>query len=114
MFLFSQANRTAMTALYALLAIVAVPILFFMLTWVAVTACKILFPPKESEVGQDPGHIRHVATRKGYSIPVGVREIREDQRYFTEQINQSTYHYEQGDSEGLPMVWYEELVNRRN
>ena len=103
-----------MPTLYALLAIVAVPILFFMLTWVAVTACRILFPPEESEVDQDPGRIRHIATKKGYSIPVGVREIREDQRYFTEQINHTTYHYEYGDSEGLPMGWYEELVNRRN
>ena len=103
-----------MPTLYALLAIVAVPILFFMITWVAVTACKILFPPKESDVEQDPGRIRHIATKQGYSIPVGVREIREDQRYFTEQIKQTTYHYEQGDSEGLPMNWYEELANRRN
>lgn len=103
-----------MPTLYALLAIVAVPILFFMLTWVAVTSCKILFPSDESEVEQDPGHIRQVAARQGYSIPVGVREIREDQRYFTQQVDQTTYHYEQGDSEGLPMVWYEELANRRN
>lgn len=103
-----------MPTLYALLAIVAVPILFFMLTWVAVTACKILFPPKEEEIEHDPGRIRQIASRQGYSVPVGVREIREDQRYLIEHINQTTYHYEYGDSEGLPMVWYEELVNRRN
>lgn len=103
-----------MPTVYALLAIVAVPILFFMVTWVVVTAGKILFPPNEAELERDPGRVRHIATKQGYSIPVGVREIREDQRYFTEQIEHTTYHYEYGDSEGFPMVWYEELVNRRN
>ena len=103
-----------MPTIFALFAIVAVPILFFMMTWVVVTACKLFFPSDEAEAVEDPGKIRHYATREGYSIPVGVREIREDQRYFTDHVRQGEYHYEYGDSEGLPVTWYEELMNRRN
>ena len=105
---------TAMPNLVALFAIVVVPILFFMITWVAITACRLLFPPEHEEVVEDPGKIRYIATQEGYSIPVGVREIKEDQRFYSDKLAHTTYHYEYGDSEGLPLSWFEEIVNRRN
>ena len=103
-----------MPALIALFAIVIVPILFFMLTWVVITACRLFFPTPPPVIGQDPGELRRIATREGYSVPVGIREIREDQRFLSNQSQEVFYHYEYGDSEGLPLSWYEELINRRN
>ena len=103
-----------MPVLYVLFAIVAVPILFFMLTWVVITACKLFVPSKPPVIEHDPGELRRTATSEGYSIPVGAREIREDQRYISNQTQEVTYHYEYGDSEGLPTLWYEELIHRRN
>ncbi|MEZ4702462.1 MAG: hypothetical protein R2834_19170 [Rhodothermales bacterium] len=103
-----------MLTVFALFAIIAVPILFFMLTWVVVTACRIFFPEKPLLVDRDAAMIRRHATREGESIPVGIREIREDQRYLNHQGAQSTYHFSHGDSEGLPLSWFEDLHDRRN
>ena len=102
------------TTYFALFAILAVPILFFMLTWVVVTACRIFFPEKQVLVEKDAASIRRKATQKGISIPVGAREIREDQRHFESPLTKNAYHFTGGDSEGLPVSWYEELNNRRN
>lgn len=85
-----------------------------MLTWVVVTACRIFFPEKPQLVGHEGVFFREKAARKGVSIPVGAREIKEDQRHVMRSGNEVNYHYLQGDSEGLPVSWYEELHNRRN
>jgi hypothetical protein len=103
-----------MPTLFALFAIIAVPILFFMLTWVVVTACRIFFPEKPQVIERDGVLLRQQASDEGISIPVGAREIKEDQRHLFRSIAEANYHYERGDSEGLPVSWFEELHNRRN
>ncbi len=103
-----------MSTLFALFAIVAVPILFFMLTWVVVTACRIFFPEKPQVVEHTASIMRQRALEEGISIPVGVREIREDQRHQFIQRSDSSYYYAHGDSEGLPLSWFEDLHDRRN
>lgn len=103
-----------MPTVFALFAIVAIPILFFMLTWVVVTACRIFFPEKPQLVEHEGVFLREKAAREGVSIPVGAREIREDQRHGMRSGEEANYHYLQGDSEGLPVSWFEELQNRRN
>ena len=103
-----------MPTLFALFAVIAVPILFFMLTWVVVTACRIFFPEKPPAVEQDFSVLRRMAQRKGLNVPVGAREIREEQQYLFKQSPETTYHYAHGDSEGLPVNWFEELHHRRN
>jgi hypothetical protein len=103
-----------MMTVFALFAIVAVPILFFMLTWVVVTACRIFFPEKPLLIDRDAAIMRRRATEDGASVPVGIREIREDQRFLNHQGAPSTYHFAHGDSEGLPLSWFEELRDRRN
>lgn len=103
-----------MLTVFALFAIIAVPILFFMLTWVVVTACRIFFPEKPLLVERDATLMRRHATREGGSVPVGIREIRADQRFLQENAAHSSYHFSQGDSEGLPLSWFEDLNERRN
>ena len=103
-----------MSTLFALFAIIAVPILFFMLTWVVVTACRIFFPDKPQMVERNATIMRRKVSGEGVSVPVGVREIREDQRHFLIQSSDTSYHYAHGDSEGLPLSWFEEFHERRH
>lgn len=103
-----------MSTLFALFAIVAVPILFFMLTWVVVTACRIFFPEKPQVIERNASVLRRQSADEGVSVPVGVREIREDQRHQFIQHSEISYYYSHGDSEGLPLSWFEDLHDRRN
>ncbi len=103
-----------MLTLFTLFTIVAVPILFFMLTWVVITAYRLFFPEETADLDLNPTILRRQATEQGVTIPVGVREIREDQRHQFVQHADATYFYAHGDSEGLPLSWFEDLHDRRN
>ncbi len=97
------------------LVLVAIPVLFFMLTWVIVTAYRICFPEEALPIERDPLRVRHRATAAGISIPVGAREIREDQKRYQRQLATRAYHYEEGDLRiGLPEAWMDDLWLRRN
>ena len=100
--------------LYLTFAILITPILFFVFTWAAVTAYRLLAPEKPIPFERDPVVVRKRAAEAGDYVAVGVREIREDQRLlFRDQIR-PPYHYTAGFSEGLPSVWMEDLWQRRN
>lgn len=103
-----------MAPLYALFALVALPIFFFMLTWVVVTVLRICFPEKL----QTRDYWFFCATpilamRANRVMPVGVRDIREEQRRSL-QKQPGGYVYDEGDSEGLPECWQQDLWTRRN
>lgn len=98
-----------------LLALLLGPILFFMITWVIATVYRLYFPERSLPFERDPVVIRERATAKGESVPVGVREIRADQRRARRQgTRQSTYTYAWGGSDGFPEAWHENLWQRRN
>jgi hypothetical protein len=101
--------------MYLTLAILAAPMLFFMLIWAVVTAYRIYFPEKPLPFEQDPMMVRRRVTATGRSVAVGVREIREDQRMRQRAVARTSYHYAGGLSlEGLPEDWMEDLWVRRN
>ncbi len=101
---------TPMSILFA----VALPIFFFMLTWVLVTAYRILFPEEPAPIEDDPLYLRQRATEAGVSVPVGAREIREDQRRY-QRAQQVAYDYAGTPTLiGVPEVWQENLWLRRN
>ena len=95
-------------------AAVAVPSVFFMLTWVLTASYRICFPEEPLPFKKDSVAIRHQAAVSGRSVPVGVREIREDQRQHRRRQAEAVYHYAGGDSVGLPLPWKEDLWIRRN
>ncbi|ARA93518.1 hypothetical protein AWN76_010355 [Rhodothermaceae bacterium RA] len=103
-------------AMYLTFALLAAPMVFFMLIWVVVTAYRIYFPEKPLPFEQDPVVRRWRMTSVGHSIPVGVREIRQDQRERLQTTSPTaSYHYADGyASEGLPEYWMEDLYLRRN
>ncbi len=103
-----------MNIVYFALAAVVIPVVFFMLTWAVVTAYRLLFPEEPAPPQKDPVVIRRVAAARGEYVPVGAREIREDQRqYFSEQAP-AFYTYAYGESDGFPEKWHQDLLRRRN
>lgn len=101
--------------MFVLLAIVAAPILFFMLAWVAATAYRLYFPDRPLPLAEDAVALRRRRAALGGHVPVGVREIREDQRRYLRQQARALYHYAgSASAEGLPPAWKEDLWRRRN
>ena len=103
-----------MSIVYVLFAVVAVPVFFFILTWVVVTAYRLVFPDEPLPSQHDPVLDRREATSRGEFVPVGAREIREDRRYYSRAHPSVSYLYSYGESEGLPEFWREDLWRRRN
>ncbi|NBC17894.1 MAG: hypothetical protein GVY18_11335 [Bacteroidetes bacterium] len=96
-------------------AVVAMPVLFFALVWVAVTAYRLLYPEKPLPFERDPILVRRQAAATGKDVPVGVREIREDQQHLQTMRSRTTpYHYLDGVSDGFPETWADDLWQRRN
>ena len=103
-----------MSGFYFLFAFLAIPIFFLLMVWVTVTAYRILVPEKTREADADPVAVRQKAAAEGRSVPVGAREIREDQRAARTPYARAPYHYALGDSDGLPEAWREDLWRRCN
>ncbi len=103
-----------MSIVYVLFAVIAVPVLFFMLTWAVVTVYRLVFPDEPIPSEHDPVVVRQNATSRGEYVPVGAREIREDRRYYLRAHPPAPYLYVYGESEGLPELWTEDLWRRRN
>lgn len=96
-------------------AVVAMPVLFFALVWVAVTAYRLLYPEKPLPFERDPIIVRRQAAASGEEVPVGVREIREDQQHLQSIHSRTTpYSYLYGVSDGFPEYWADDLWQRRN
>jgi len=90
------------------------PILFFLFVWVVATAYRLYFPEQPLPYEKDPVVVREKATSQGESVPVGVREIRADQRRNQRRRAPASYHYAWGGSDGFPDAWQEDLWRRRN
>lgn len=106
-----------MSIVYLTFAIVTTPVLFFMLTWVVVTACRILRPEKPLPLDRRRRVIAHRrAPVREASRPVSVRDIREEQRIhrLQEEATGLCYQYDHGISIGVPTAWIEDLRARRN
>ncbi len=103
-----------MGIVYLVILLVAVPVFLFLLTWAVVTACRLLAPERPQPFERDPVAVRQQAAARGEHVPVGVREIREDQRLVYGEHARARYHYAGGASAGLPPIWMEDLWRRRN
>lgn len=90
------------------------PVLFLLLLWVGATVYRLYHPEHPLPFEEDPVVKRERATAEGTPIPVGVREIRADQRRTYRQSDTGEYHYAWGGSDGIPESWHQQLWNRRN
>ena len=102
--------------MYVLFGMLAAPFIFFLLTWGVVTACRICFPEQPLPFEKDACALRWKATAAGQHVPVGLREIREDQRRgHHARSRRGTYYYDGGYvSAGIPSTWLNDLRQRRN
>lgn len=90
------------------------PILVFLLIWVGATVYRLYYPERPLPFEEDSVVKRERATEGGTPVPVGVREIRADQRRERRQEDVTVYNYAWGGSEGVPEEWREDLWRRRN
>lgn len=97
-----------------LFAILIAPLLFFLVTWVAATAYRLYFPERPLPFRKDPVVLRRRAAATGSQVPVGFREIRQDQLRLQRERMKAPYFYAGSASEGLPSDWMDDLWRRRN
>lgn len=90
------------------------PLLVLLLAWVGATVYRLYHPEQALPFEEDPVVKRERAAAEGTAVPVGVREIRADQRRHRRQSDATEYHYAWGGSEGVPERWREDLWRRRN
>jgi hypothetical protein len=97
----------------ALMIIIAVATLFIVVAWSAGTVYRLYFPEAPAPGATDPAASTtfHFLPRR---IPVGARDIREEQRRVLTVRNHIRYAYTDGYSRGVPDVWLEDLHVRRN
>ena len=103
-----------MDIIYFAFMAIACPVFFFMITWAVVMIYQRFFPEAPRPLHKEPVAIRRVATARGASVPVGAREIREDQRHYFNKQAPASYSYAHGESEGFPVNWDKDLWRRRN
>lgn len=100
--------------MYLVFALVAAPLLFFAMTWTAVTVYRIWFPEVPLPPERDPVVLREVTRQAGESVPVGAREIREDQRRYRRYADRAAYTWAGRPQARVPEVWVEDVWQRRN
>lgn len=108
----SRCKPVHVTSLIFLL--VAIPILFCMITWVAATAYRLYFPEKPVPLERELAFVsRAEPTSSELLVPIGVREIKEDER--RRRLSESTsYQFTNGMSNGVPSDWLDDVWCRRN
>lgn len=95
--------------------IVAIPIVFCMLTWVAATVYRLYFPEKPLPLDTQFSLIsRAEHATSDLAVPVGVREIKEDQQRWQRSESISPYYFSCGISNGMPSCWLDDVWRRRN
>lgn len=100
--------------MYLLFAFVALPTIFCMLVWVVVTVRRLCFPARPVRYRARPVLLRRHEQAVGEVVPVGVREIRENQRRAQAEHPYVRYYYTGGYSHGVPAAWLDDLWQRRN
>lgn len=88
-------------------------IFFALFVWVGATVYRIYYPNRPRPFEEHPVVRREQAAAQGERVPVGVREIRADQRR-RQRKQETDLEYVWGVSEGIPESWREDLWIRRN
>lgn len=89
-------------------------ILLVVVLWAVVCLCRICFPDRPAPLTNNPVEVRRELTEKGEAVPVGVHEIREDQRYLHTHRQVAEYSYERDVYANLPAAWWDDLRQRCN
>ncbi len=89
---------------------VFLPLLFVLVVWAVVTACRLLLPEEPEPFTSSDAVVRAASRRP---VQVGAREIRADIR-FRQRHETSSYSYADHASGGLPETWCKDVSHRLN
>lgn len=84
-----------------------------LLVWGGAMVYRLYNPEHPRPFEEHPVVRREKATARGRRVPVGVRDIRVDQRRGRRKRG-GPPKYVLGESDGIPEAWHRELWNRRN
>ncbi len=93
---------------------VGIVLLACLLTWTVVISLKIWERDDPVALKRESVLVRREAAEAGMALPVGAREIREDQQFSEEAQAVLPYEYGPLGSSGIPAVWHDDLWIRRN
>jgi hypothetical protein len=97
--------------MHALFLLLVAPLFVFLLTWVVATVYRLYFPERPLPLRSSAVQVRRRRAAGGEQMPVGVREIREDQR---REHTPVSYQYAGFPTGELPDDWERDLHRRRN
>lgn len=100
--------------MFFLFAALVASTFFLLLIWAGATVYRLYHPENPRPFGEPSFLQRETPTAKGERVPVGIREIRADQRRKRRKQNEGVASYTWGRSEGVPDPWFEDLWRRRN
>ena len=95
-------------------AAVGIVLLACLLTWTVVISLKIWERDDPVALKRESVLVRREAAEAGLVVPVGAREIREDQQYGRQSQALLLYEYGPLGSSGIPGSWHDDLWTRRN
>ncbi len=95
-------------------AVLGVALVVGLLAWAIVTGFKIWGVEEEAESQRLAMALRQELARAGSSVPVGAREIRQDQEHAESFQSLLTYERWPDGSTGVPPAWFNDLWMRRN
>ena len=104
----------------AVFAAVGVALLACLLIWTIIISLNIWETDDPGALERESVHVRRQAARAGLTMPVGAREIHEDQQYGEETRLLLTYDFGTSESSGssrssgVPSAWVDDLWIRRN
>lgn len=95
-------------------AAVGVVLLACLLTWTVIISLRIWERDDPVALKRESVLVRREAAEAGLVVPVGAREIREDQQFGEDPQSLLSYEFGSMGSSGIPGAWHEDLWIRRN
>lgn len=92
--------------------LVAVISILLVAGWTIICVYRLCFSEEASHPGTGASTTKLFHDKD--AVPVGVREIYEQQHYEQAQKEMAEYSYERGSRANLPSAWWENLRQRRN
>lgn len=97
-----------------LFAVLGVSLVVGLLAWAIVTGFRIWGDENGVALERHAVVIRRQVARTGVSVPVGAREIRQDQEFGDSYKTLFDYELGPDGSTGVPPSWFTDLWMRRN